>query len=67
MPGKQAKKIFRAKIISLRLLYLLFTLPVCQAIDQPHLHLSHPVIKAKFENISYRITMFTRETKRYGL
>ena len=27
----------RAKIISLRLAYLLFSLPVCQAIDQPYL------------------------------
>ena len=25
-------------LISLRLTYLLFSLPICQAIDQPHLH-----------------------------
>ena len=37
--------LFRAKIISLRLPYLLFSLPICQAIDQPHLHWSHPVTK----------------------
>ena len=30
--------LFRAKIILLRLLYLLFSLPICQTIDQPHLH-----------------------------
>ena len=60
--------LFRAKIISLHLPYLLlFSLPVCQAIDQPHLHWSHPIIKARFGSVSYRIAMFTCKTKRYGL
>ena len=54
----------RAKMISLRLPYLLFSLLICQAIDQPHLHWSHPIIQA----ISYRIRiMFTNDTKRYRL
>ena len=58
---------FRAKIISLRLSYL-FSLPICQAIIQPHLHWSYPVIKARVGSVSYRITMFfIRETKRYRL
>ena len=30
--------LFRAKIISLRLPYLLFSLSICQIIDQLHLH-----------------------------
>ena len=59
--------LFRAKIISLPLINLLFSLFICQSIDQLHLHLSHSIIKARFGSVSYRITMFTCETKRYGL
>ena len=59
--------LFRAKIISLRLPYLLFSLPICQAINQHYLHISHPIIKARFASVSYRIMILTHETKRYGL
>ena len=37
-PENSPLTLFRAKIISLRLPYLLFSLPICQAIDQLHLH-----------------------------
>ena len=37
-------------------------LPSCQAINQLRLHWSYPIIKAQFGSVSYRITMFTRET-----
>ena len=66
--GKQPSDTkFRAKIISLRLPYLLFSLPICQAIDQPHLQWSHLIFKARFGSVSYEIRMFTRQTKRYTL
>ena len=58
---------FRAKIISSRLSYLLFSLPISRALDQPHLLWSHPFIKARVGSVSYRITMFTLETKRCRL
>ena len=66
-PGNGPVTLFRGKIISLRLPYLLFCLCICQAIDQPHLHWSHTIIKGRFGSVSYRITMFKCETKRYGL
>ena len=59
--------LYRDRIISLRLPYLLFSLPICQAIDQPHLQWNHPIIKARFGSVSHRIMMFTRKTKRYLL
>ena len=48
-------KLFRARIISLRPPYLLFSSLICQAIDQPHLDQSHSVIKARFGSLSYWI------------
>ena len=59
--------LYHDKIISLPLPYLLFSLPICQAIDQPHLQQNHPIIKARFGSVSYRIMIFTRKTKRYVL
>ena len=46
-----ASDTIRAKIISLRLPYLLFSLPICQAIDQPHLYRGHPIIKVRFGSV----------------
>ena len=59
--------LFRGKIISLCPPYLLFSLPICQAIEQPHVHWSHPIIKARFGSVLNWITMSTRKTKRYRL
>ena len=60
--------LFRGKIMLLHLPCLLFSLRISQAIDQPFLRWSHSIIiKASLGAFSYRITMFTCETKRYEL
>ena len=56
--------LFRAKMISLRLPYLLFSLPVCQVIDQ--LHLLEAMLLSKHGLRAFRIGLSFLQVKQNG-